>query len=632
MADQALGQKKDFVKIGIKIVVIAMFVYHFYIALTGVPEPLIVRPIHVAFVLFLGFLKIRASSKNKSDKIPWYDWILAISGVIAPLYILTDYRRITWRMPYFDPVMPLDTLFGALTIILVLELARRTVGKTLVVLVVVVIMYTIFGRYFPGVLYHSGVSAENLLEHLYLTSNGVFGSLTSLSQAELFMFITFGAFLQIAGGEKLFNDIAVAATKNSIGGPAKAAVIGSALFGTISGSGVANVYATGSVTIPLMKRAGYKPEFAGAVEAVASSLGQLIPPVMGASAFLIAEFSQRPYLNVAAAAVVPSLLYVYAIYMSVHFEARRLNLGKYSGGDLEVNPILETLKNYGHILVSVVILIGFLIMRRTAYYSATMAVISVVIISWVRAATRIGPKKFMEAVELSISRIVTIGATVIAAGLVVSTLQTTGTIFKITALIVQLAGGSLAVAVVLVALIVIILGMGLPPAGAFLIASVFGASALMNFGVAPFTTYIFIFMFGITAMITPPVCTASYAAASIANTSFMKTGIKGFLIGIPAYIIPFFIIYNPVLLDLFSEGAFFGVQILLSSVLGITCLVSGVSGYLLKKHNAAVRIILIINSLLLIWPETISDIIGLVVFAAIIGWQYFSIRAAPKAA
>lgn len=261
----------DPIKLFIKIVVVGMFAYHLWAAITGVPEPLIIRPIHVAFVLFLGFIKFRASVKINPDTIPWYDWLCAFIGAASTLYILTDYTRISWRMPFLDPVMPLDWVFGIIAIALVLELARRTVGKALAVLVVAIIIYTLFGKYFPGILNHPGIAPTNLFEHLYLSTNGLFGSLASLSLAEIFMFIMFGAFLQAAGGDTLFSNLAVAVTRNTAGGPAKAAVIGSALFGCISGSGTANVFATGAVTIPLMKKSGYKPEFAAAVEAVSSS-------------------------------------------------------------------------------------------------------------------------------------------------------------------------------------------------------------------------------------------------------------------------------------------------------------------------------------------------------------------------
>lgn len=610
---------KNFNEITIRIVVLAMFAYHLWIALTGVPEPLFVRPIHVAFVLFLGFLKFRASKKTKNDFIPWYDWVGAFLGVMSTLYLLTDYDRINMRMPYYDPLMPLDWICGIIAILLVLEIARRTVGKTLVIFVAFILVHTLFGKYFPGVFSNPGISPARLLDHLYLTSNGLFGSLASLSMAQIFMFIMFGSFLQYAGGETLFFNIASAATKNTIGGPAKSSVIGSALFGSISGSGTANVFATGSVTIPLMIKNGYKPHFAAAVESVASSLGQLIPPVMGASAFLIAEFSQRPYLDVAAAAIVPSLLYIYAVYLAVHFEAKRMNLGYAKTEDID--GVITTLYKYGHILISVAVLVGFLVMRKSAYYSATMALLTITAVSWLRASTRLGPKRLLMAIESGIHRLVTIAAVLFAAGIAVSAMQTTGTVYEITNVIVQFAQGKLIIAVLLVAITVIILGMGLPPTGAFLVASVFGAAALQEFGIDSFVTYMFIFMFGLTSMITPPVCTSSFAAASIAGTSFMKTGIKGFVIGIPSYIIPIMIIYNPTLLMIFNEGIWFGIQTFLTAVLGITCLVSGIAGMLLRRTNIIQRLILIVISLVLVWPGTFTDLIGITGFTVVLLWQ-----------
>jgi TRAP transporter 4TM/12TM fusion protein len=624
-----MTEKKDISKMIIRIVVVAMFAYHFWAALTGMPEPLIVRPIHVAFVLFLSFIKFRASSKIKTKTTPWYDWALAILGVVCSLYILFDYERIVWRMPFFDPVEPMDYICGIITILLVLEATRRSIGQALSIVVIVIIFYTFTSNYFPGVLNAPALGIETFIDHIFLGSNGLFGSLTSLSLAEIFMFIMFGAFLQVTGGEALFSDVAVAATKNSIGGPAKACIIGSALFGCISGSGTANVFATGTITIPLMKKAGYKPHFAAAVEAVSSSLGQLIPPVMGSAAFVIAEFSQRPYREVALAAIVPSLLYIYAIYLAVHFEARKLNIGKYSAEDRNVS-VRTALFNYGHLLLSVVVLLSLLIMRKTAYFSATMATVTVITVSWLRAVTRIGPKKFLAAIEAGIGRLISIAATLIAAGIAVAALQTSGTIYKITALMMQLAQGQMFLAVILVALITILLGMPLPPVATFLVASVFGAQALMEFGVEPFVTYMFIFMYGITAMITPPEASASLAAATIAETSFVKTGWHAVLLGLPAYIIPIFVVYNPTLLNLFHRGIAYGIMSFILAVLGITCLVSGVFGMLLKKDNIVQRIILIPASFALLWPSTFIQIIGLGSFLVVLAWQFISLRIGTK--
>ncbi|NLM95109.1 MAG: TRAP transporter fused permease subunit [Firmicutes bacterium] len=592
----------------LKAVVLMMAAYHFYVALTGMPEPMVVRPIHIAFVLFLGFLKYRGGKKQ--TRIPWYDWLFAIAGVSSAVYILFEYQRIVWRLPFFDPLTVGDWIFGILTIALVLELTRRTVGKTLVGIVVFLIIYTLYGKYFPGLLRHPGIPAKNLLEHLFLTTNGLYGSLASLSLAEIFMFIFFGALIQEAGGSEFFTRVAIALTGKARGGPAKAAVLGSALFGCISGSGTANVFATGSVTIPLMKKTGFNPEFAGAVEAVASSLGQLIPPVMGAAAFLIAEFSRRPYMEVAAAAAVPAILYVFAVYLAVHFQAEKAGIGIYQT-DEEEPGIWETFRDYGHILLPVIVLVVLLAQRRTAYYSSTMATLSVILVSYLRPTTRMNWAKLSEAVETAIWRVITIASTLLSAGVAVAALQTTGTPYRLTAVIVQLAQGNMFGVLLLVAMTVIVLGMGLPVTGAFLIASVFGASALMEFGIDPFVTYMFIFMYGILAPITPPVCLSSFAAASIAETSFIRTGIRGFILGIPAYIIPFMVAYNPTLLNIFGSGFWFGIQSFITAIIGIIALVSATEGWMNGQLNLFQRAVLFIIAFGLLWPGTASDIIGL---------------------
>jgi TRAP transporter 4TM/12TM fusion protein len=602
-----------------KAITLVMAVYFIYVAAVGAPEPLIGRPIFVAFVLLLGFIRYRFDGRTKGP-VPWYDFLFGIIGVGSAIYIQSNYVRITTRLAFFDPLTIGDWFFGIASILLVLELTRRTVGRVLVGIVVAVFVYTLFGKYFPGPLAHPGIRFETLLDQLYMTTNGLFGSLTSLTMAEVMMFIMLGAFLQQAGGSEFFTYLAESTTKRAKGGPAKAAVIGSSLFGTISGSGVANVYATGSVTIPLMIKAGFKPEFAGAVEAVASSLGQLIPPIMGATAFLIAEYSRVSYLDVAKAAILPSFLYVFATYLAVHFETEKLSIGYYV--DQEEKPDLRAILGmYGHLVLPIIFLVVLLAQRKTAYYSATWATLSVVIISFFNRHTRLSFKEFIKTIEIAIWRVISIASTMLSAGLAVSALQTTGTPFRLTRIIINLAQGNFALVSVMIAITVIILGMGLPPVGAFLIASVFGGPALIEFGVSPFVAYMFLFLFGITALITPPVCLSSYAAASIAETSFLKTGIQGFLIALPAYIIPFMIVFNPTLLNVFEHGFLFGLQCIFTAVCGIIALVSAVSGYMLTKTNFVQRVILFAISFALIWPGTGTDIVGLLFLIMVYLWQ-----------
>jgi TRAP transporter 4TM/12TM fusion protein len=602
---------------------IAMFCYHFYVAFTGLPEPLDIRSTHVSFILFLGFLHYRLSSNDKSTDIPWYDCLLALAGLTSAVFIHVNYEAISFRMPYFDPLTTGEWIVGCLTIVLVLELTRRSIGFTLPLLVILAIVHSVFGPYFPSILNHPGIPFQNVIDHLFLTSNGLYGSLTSLSLAEIFMFIAFGAMIQVAGGEQLFTQVAEGLTKNLIGGPAKSAVIGSSLFGCVSGSGAANVYATGVVTIPMMVRAGFRPIFAASVEACSSTLGQLIPPVMGASAFLIAEFSHKPYLDVAYSAIVPSIIYIYAIYFAVHQEAKKQGIGVIKGAE-NIPSIKQTLLDYGHLLLPVVVLVYFLGTHRTAYYAATMATISIVVVSFFRVSTRLSVAKLYHGVRDTIWRLVSIASTLFCAGLTVGVLQTTGVPFRISSFIIQLAQGNLLATCVLVAITAIILGMGLPVSGAFLIASLFGAPAMIELGVDPFVAYMFIFMFSMTSMITPPVCIATFAAASIAGTPFMRTGIQSVKLGLSAYIIPFMVVYNPTLLDIFDKGLVFGIQSFVSTILGVTAFVAGVANILVYKLNSVQRLLLIVGGLALIWPGTISDILGLGSLTIVYLWQRYS--------
>ena len=609
----------------VRATIVALVSYCFWIAVAGMPEPMIVRPIFVGAVLFLGFMGVRSDDGNYDRPVPWYDVVLGLLGAATAVHVLLNYERIVTRLAFFDPLTAGDWFFGVVAVLLVLELTRRIVGKLLVGLVLFFLVYTLFGGYFPSFLRQPGIDPANLLEHLFLSSNGLYGSLSSLSLAEVFMFIFLGAFLQAAGGNELFTHLAEATTKNSNGGPAKAAVIGSAMFGAISGSGVANVYATGSVTIPMMKRVGFRPEFAAAVEAVASSLGQIIPPIMGATAFIIAEYARTTYLDVAMAAIVPSFLYVFAVYVAVHLETERQGIGIYLRD--EGSPSLrQTLLQYGHIVLPIIILIVLLVERFTTHYAATCAVLSVVAVSWLRQSTRLTPRRLLNAVEIGTGRVVSITATLLTAGLAIAILRTTGTPFKITSMIIGLAQGEFVLVLILVAVTVIILGMGLPPVGAFLIAAVFGAPALMEFGVDEFSAYMFIFLFGVVSLITPPVCLSSYAAASIAGSNFNRTGWHGFILGFPAYLIPFTIIHRPIYLHLFNEGVFNGIFFLSEAMLGIVALVAGFSGYLLVRARLLERAAFLACAGGLLWPGHYSALPAAIGFGLLLSFQLYRRR------
>ena len=508
-----------------------------------------------------------------------------------------------------------------------LEMTRRVAGPTLPILAIVAIAYTIFGDRLPPPFRHPGVSTVNLVENLFLMPEGVYGGLTGLSLSIVFMFIAFGALVELAGGGDLLSRVITSLTRNTRGGPAKGAVVGSALFGAISGSGAANVFATGSITIPLMIRNGFKPAFAAAVEAVASQLGQLIPPVMGAAAFLVAEFARVPYTDVAAAAILPACLYVYAVYLATHFETERQGIGIYRGdpGE-EIMPVWRALARYGHILIPLVVLIVMLLMRFSPYYAATIASISVLPVSFLRKETRLGLGRLLTVITSLAERIVSIAPILVTAGIIIAVLQVTGVPYAITSLIIDLGGGDFLTVLLIVALITIFLGFGLPVTAAFLVTSLFGAAALVELGLEPFTAYMYVFMFALLANITPPVCIATFAAASIAKTSFSRAGLLGLKIGLPAYVIPLMVAYNPILLSLGDRGIGFAIITVVTSVIGLTAMVAGAFGWLFHRTNIVQRVILLATAFAFLKPGITSDLAAAAGLTIVVAWQWFTHR------
>lgn len=624
-----------FVRPVLSVLGVGTIVWHFYIAVIGVPEPLISRPVHVALIMLVAFLTVRARpSKTGADTgVPWYDVLLALVPIVSAAYIAWDYQRIVWRIRLFDPVLTADWVLGVAMLLVIFEMTRRVAGLTLPILATVFLLYTLFGPIFPGPFFHPGVPLKDVMDFLFLTTDGLYSGIVSLSLTIVFMFIAFGAFLESAGGDRLLSKIISAVTRTTRGGPAKGAVVGSAAFGSISGSGPANVFATGSITIPLMKKNGFTPEFAAAVEAVASQIGQLIPPVMGTAAFLVAEFSRIPYTSVAAAAVLPSLLYVYALYLATHFETVRLGIGIFR--DPSLDPAAtgwSTLREYGHILIPMGVLIYFMATDYSPYYAATMASLTAIPVSWLRASTRMGPRKILLTFDTTIRRVAQLSPVIFTAGIIIGTLQITGVPYAVTSLIIQVGGGNLFAVLMIIAAITIFLGFGLPVTGAFLIAALFGAAALTELGLSPFVAYMYIFMFALMANVTPPVCLATFAAASIAQTSFMKAGLLGMKIGLPAYITPVMVAYNPVLLNLFERGAVFGLITVATALVGITAMVSATFGWMLHTLNAVQRIILFGAAVAFLKPGLASDLGAAAALGLVILWQYVERRTGHKRA
>lgn len=600
-------------------IALAMTGYHMWIALAGVPEPFELRPVHLGFAMVLGFCLYPARPHaGRRTSVPWYDWLFAAISIAIPLNIELNYERIVMRFPYVDEVTQVDFVLGICLVVLILELTRRILGWGLVLVALAFIAHSVFGQYLPGILYHPGVEVLQFVDHVYLTTTGIYGSIVGISATFIFLFILFGVFLQQVGASRFFMDVAISATRKERGGPAKASTIASAFFGMISGSTVANVYTTGAITIPLMIKTGFRRRFAAGVEAVSSASGQVMPPVMGATAFLIAEFTGIRYGQVAVAAIAPSFLYLFSIYWMVHFQANRQHLPLYR--DEDIPDVRRVLRMDSHLMLPIFLLIGLLTMGYTPYYAAIFAIIGLVLTSFLRRHTRLDFGRLLHAMEDGARKATPIAIAMGCAGLIVATSEMTGVAYKFTNLILALSDGSLFTALLLIALSTIVLGMDLPVIVSFIIASLFGVPVLMDLGIDRFTAHMFVFYYAILAAITPPVCMGAYAAASIAGSKMFSTGLTAMQIGIASYILPFMIAYNPELLyrgDLVATLSAVG-----TAALGILALASAVQGYFLVRSRWHERAALAAVGLLLMAPGLVGGSIGvgLLALATILQW------------
>ncbi|MCX5907992.1 MAG: TRAP transporter permease [Deltaproteobacteria bacterium] len=591
--------------------------YHLITAGFGTPEAMIHRAIHIFFIFPLIFAFYAFSKKAPRDRLQWIDVVSIIASLVVCLYVIWDYNRLAWRFPYVDPMTILDETLAAIAILLVLEATRRTVGWALVTVALVFLGYALWGSYLPGYLAIKGVSLRLLLEELYMIPEGVFGSMTGLSATFVYLFILYGSFLKFSKAGDFFIDFALAFVGRARGGPAKVAIFASCLFGTMSGSAVANVFGTGTFTIPLMKKVGYKPHFAGAVEAAASTGGQIMPPVMGSAAFIMSDFTGIPYLEICLAALIPALLYYFCIYVVLDLEAIKTGL---RGLPKEEIPALgKTLKWGLHLIFPVVVIVVLLALRFTPQYAAFWAIVSTLVVCMIRPQTRMKFGVFVEALKDGAMNSVAVAACLVCAGIIVGVTGLTGLGLKFTATIVYFSGGNLALALILIAVVTTILGMGLPTPAAYFLVAIFGAPALVELGIPKLFAHMFCFYYAILSAITPPVAMAAYAGAAIAKADFMQPGFAAVKRASEGFIVPFLIVFDP---GLSLKGSFLTNFISIgTAVLGILALGSAVQGWFLGKASLLLRGLLLISSLLLFSPFWIAS--TNTVGAVLLGGSYF---------
>jgi TRAP transporter 4TM/12TM fusion protein len=603
----------------ISIIAISMSIFHFYTGGFGLWLALKQRALHLAFTLTLIFLLYPTTKKGiGSDKsnVPVYDFILAVFGAVVSLYLIVNYNELVLRSG-----LPtnMDIIFGGICILLVLEATRRAIGPELPIVVAVFLIYSYFGPYMPGFFAHRGYSLERIIEHLYMGTEGIFGIPLGVSSSFVFLFILFGAVLNKTGMGKFFIDMSMALAGHTTGGPAKVAVIASGFMGSINGSSVANTVTTGSFTIPLMKSIGYKKDFAGAVEAAASTGGQILPPVMGAAAFVMSEFLEIPYIQIAAAAVIPAIIYYIAVMTMVHLEACKYGL---KGLPKEKLPrAKEVLKEKGHLVIPIIGLVYLLVRSYTPLFAAFWAIIMSVVISMIKANTRLNVKDLLAAFEDGARGALGVAAACASAGIVVGVVTLTGLGLKIASGLVALGGGNLLLTLFFTMIASILLGMGLPTTAKYIILSIMAAPALVQLGVLPLAAHLFILYFGVIADVTPPVAVAAYAGAGIAGGNTMKTGLNALRLAIAGFMIPFIFALDPALLGL-GGNWFRTVLLIITSLAGVLALGSAAGGYLLTLTKPIERILLIISAFLLLTPNILTDIPGIVILAGVVYIQF----------
>jgi len=522
--------------------ILAMGIFHLYTAVFGTFEAYLQRMIHLTWVLPMVFVLFPFKKGSISTIIPWYDWILAVMSVLPGFYAMMNYEEITYRIVQVDPVTTPQLIMGVILLFVLLEATRRIVGWPLAIIAGFFAGYMYFGHFMPGIMRGLSFTLKEVIEQIYLTDEGVFSIPLGVSATFVMIFLIFGGFLEKSGVGEYFMEFAQAFTGTAPGGPAKIAVVSSALFGSISGAAVANVYGTGSFTIPLMKRIGYPSFFAGAVEAVASSGGQIMPPIMGAGAFIMASLLGIQYKEVMIAAILPALLYYGAVLLMVHLGALKNGLKGLSQEDLPSR--IKALKDI-YKMLPIVGLVYLLLKGYTPMLAAVIGIVMAWIISLFDKERRMGPKAICDAIYTGSKNIPVVCIACAAAGIVVGSVALTGFGFKFVGLVFSLARDIPFLGLGLIMVVSLILGMGLPTTGAYILAAALGVPALAKLGFDPLSSHMFVFYFAIISNITPPVALAAYAASSIADSEPNKTGFAAMKLGILAFIVPYAFMYDP---------------------------------------------------------------------------------------
>ena len=613
----------------------------FFIALTAIsfslyqiftghfiqPRPHVHRSIHLSFALILIFFIFPLGRKSFKDKLNWF---FGVDATLIALVIGFEAWMI-WDLDAFlekeGMLSWLDQIIILVYIALVLEATRRSVGWPLVWVTLFFILHAFFAPYFPGILNGPAASREWFFEAQVIQSYGIFSIPIAVVASYVALFIIFSVVLNETGAGKFFIDLAVGLMGWQAGGPAKTAVVASSLFGTISGSVVANVVGTGSVTIPMMKGIGYPRAFAGAVEACASTGGQIMPPVMGAVAFVMAEFMGVPYIKVAAAAAIPAIMFYFSLFVQVHLEARKLGL---KGLPREQLPrIMPVLKSGIHLSLPIIVLVWILVEGMTPMKAAFWGLVLLFFLAFLKKDSRPTPYSFFKMMEIAGRVVAPVSIACAAAGIIIGCVFTSGVGLRLSSYIIELSKGYTFLALILTMVTCTILGMGLTTTAVYVTVAALVIPTLIKMGVNPMAAHMFALYYGCLSAITPPVAIGAYAAAGIADSNPMRTGFIAWRLGLAGFIVPFMFVYAP---EILLEGDWMRtLSTSLTALIGIFCLASSVEGWMFREESLIQRLILFAASILLIKPGLFTDLVGLALLAFVILWQKLQARAAAPA-
>ncbi len=608
-------EMKGFWNILINAICIVFAIFQLYTAAFGILDAHLQRAIHLAFGFLLIFLLYPARKSWSRTSMHPLDVLFALVGAASALYIVVNYQELVFRAGMNNET---DFIVGVVGTLMVFEAARRVVGWPMITVAFVFIAYAFFGPYIPGIMAHRGVQVQELFDHLFFTTEGIFGTPMGVSSTFIYLFILFGSYLEATGLGKFFIDLANAVAGWAAGGPAKVAVLSSGLMGTVSGSSVGNVAGTGAFTIPMMKKLGYRPAFAGAVEAAASTGGQLMPPVMGAAAFLMAEFVGVPYFDVVKAAVIPALLYYIGVWLGVHYEAKKYGL---KGTPREELPKFGPLfMEKGHLAIPLAVIVYLLVSGYTPMRAALAAIALSIICACLRKSTRIGLKEIVNGLIDGSKGVLGVLIACATAGIIIGVVTKTGVGLKVATALLDLSGGQLLPAMFFTMITSLILGMGVPTTANYVITSTIAAPALVQMDVPVLAAHMFAFYFGIVADVTPPVALAAYAGAGIAGANPMRCGVIAAKLAIAAFIVPYIFVLAPELLMINASTLTIAYSAL-TAIIGMWGVSMAMIGFCQNALNSLQRVLFMAGGICMIIPGHITDLVGVVCLIAAFMWQ-----------